>query len=42
VFRGQRMSSQMRVLHVYLYGAAGYHVVAAQTTLLPPYFELPL
>jgi ketosteroid isomerase-like protein len=42
VFRGQRMSSQMRVLHVYLYGAAGYHVVAAQTTLLPPYLELPL
>jgi ketosteroid isomerase-like protein len=42
VLKGQRMSSQMRVLHVYIYGAGGYHVVAAQTTLLPPYVEQPL
>jgi ketosteroid isomerase-like protein len=42
VLKGQRMSSQMRVLHVYLYGAGGYHVVAAQTTSLPPYLEQPL
>jgi hypothetical protein len=42
VLKGQRISSQMRVLHVYLYGAGGYHVVAAQTTLLPPYVEQPL
>ena len=42
VLKGQRMSSQMRVLHVYMYSARGYHVVAAQTTLLPPYLEQPL
>jgi ketosteroid isomerase-like protein len=42
VLKGQRISSQMRVLHVYLYGVGGYHVVAAQTTLLPPYLEQPL
>lgn len=42
VLKGQRMSSQMRVLHVYLYAAGGYHVVAAQITSLPPYLEQPL
>ena len=42
VRKGQRMSSQMRVLHVYVYGPGGYHVVSAQTTLLPPYIEQPL
>ncbi len=42
VLKGQRMSSQMRVLHVYMYGPGGYRVVAAQTTLLPPYLEQPL
>jgi ketosteroid isomerase-like protein len=42
VRKGQRMSSQMRVLHVYIYGPGGYHVVSAQTTLLPPYLEQPL
>jgi hypothetical protein len=42
VLKGQRMSSQMRVLHVYVYGPGGYHVVAAQTTLLPPYLAQPL
>jgi ketosteroid isomerase-like protein len=42
VLKGQRMSSQMRVLHVYLYGAGGYHVVGAQSTSLPPYLEQPL
>ena len=42
VLKGQQMSSQMRVLHVYMYGPGGYRVVAAQTTLLPPYLEQPL
>ena len=42
LLKGQRMSSQMRVLHVYLYGAGGYRVVAAQTTSLPPYLDQPL
>jgi ketosteroid isomerase-like protein len=42
ILKGQRMSSQMRVLHVYLYGAGGYRVVAAQTTSMPPYLDQPL
>ena len=42
VLRGQRVSSQMHVLHVYVYTAAGYHVVTGQTTLLPPYLDQPL
>jgi ketosteroid isomerase-like protein len=42
ILKGQRMSSQMRVLHVYVYGPGGYHVVAGQTTLLPPFVDQPL
>lgn len=42
ILKGQRASSQMRILHVYLYGGDGFHVVSAQTTLLPPYTEQPL
>jgi Domain of unknown function (DUF4440) len=42
VLNGQRISSQMRVLHVYIYGAGGYHVVNAETTLLPPFPQQPL
>jgi len=39
---GQRVNSQMRVTHVYMYTGSGYRVVAAQTTLLPPYLQQPL
>jgi ketosteroid isomerase-like protein len=42
VLKGQRMSSQMHILHIYVYGTGGYHAVAAQTTLLPPFLEQPL
>ena len=42
ILKGQRMSSQMRVLHVYVYGPGGYHVVTGQTTLLPPFVDQPL
>jgi hypothetical protein len=42
VLRGQRVSSQMLVMHVYIYSAGGYHVIAAQTTLLPPFIDQPL
>lgn len=42
VLKEQRVSSQMLVMHVYLYTGSGYHVVAGQTTLLPPYLEQPL
>jgi ketosteroid isomerase-like protein len=40
--KGQRVNSQMRVTHVYMYTGSGYRVVAAQTTLLPPYLQQPL
>jgi ketosteroid isomerase-like protein len=40
--KGQRLSSQMRMIHVYMYGSAGYRVIAGQATLLPPFTELPL
>jgi hypothetical protein len=42
VLNDQRANIQMRVLHVYLYSGNGYHVVSAQTTLLPPYVQQPL
>jgi ketosteroid isomerase-like protein len=40
--RGQQVTSQMRVVHVYMYSSAGYRVVTGQTTLLPPHLEQPL
>jgi ketosteroid isomerase-like protein len=40
--KGQPISGQMRVMHVYLYSGGGYHVVSGQNTLLPPYFQQPL
>jgi hypothetical protein len=42
VFKGQRISSQMLVMHVYVYSPSGYRVVSGQTTLLPPYPQQPL
>jgi ketosteroid isomerase-like protein len=42
VLKGQRVSSQMHALHVYLYTGGGYHVVSGQTTLLPPHLDQPL
>ena len=42
LWKGQRVSRQMRVTHVYLYSGAGYHVISGQITSLPPYLELPL
>jgi len=42
VVKGQQVSGQMRVMHVYIYTSGGYHVVTGQTTLLPPYFQQPL
>jgi hypothetical protein len=42
VFRGQKFSSQMLAMHVYVYTQSGYHVVTSQTTLLPPYPPQPL
>jgi ketosteroid isomerase-like protein len=42
IIKGQRVSSQMRVLHVYLYSGGGYHVISGQVTLLPPFVDQPL
>jgi ketosteroid isomerase-like protein len=42
VLNGQRVSSQMRVMHIYMYSSGGYHVVTMQTTLLPPFPQQPL
>lgn len=40
--RGQRLSHQMRAIHVYLNGASGWHVVSGQITGLPPDVGQPL
>jgi len=42
VLRGQRMSIQMRVIHVYLNTTSGWRVVSGQTTNLPPDVQQPL
>jgi hypothetical protein len=39
---GQRISHQLRAIHIYLNGASGWHVVTAQTTSLPPDVGQPL
>ena len=35
--RGERASSQLRMIHVYLYGSSGFRVVLSQSTPLPPF-----
>lgn len=41
-YKGKAISSQMRVLHVYINGPRGWRVVAGQLTSLPPMVEQPL
>jgi hypothetical protein len=41
-FKGQLTDTQMRVMHVYINGPRGWHVVAGQITPLPPYTNHPL
>jgi len=41
-FRGQRFTSQMRVIHVYINTPRGWRVVSGQITLLPPGAQQPL
>ena len=37
VYKGQRVTGQLRAIHVYVSGSGGWHVVASQATkLLPP------
>jgi hypothetical protein len=42
IVNGQRISHQLRAIHIYLNGASGWHVVTAQTTSLPPDVGQPL
>ena len=42
IFKGQQIETQMRVMHVYINGPRGWHVVAGQNTPLPPYTANPL
>ena len=42
VIKGQRVSVQMRAIHVYVNGASGWHVVSGQATNLPPDVQQPL
>jgi ketosteroid isomerase-like protein len=35
--RGERASSQLRMIHVYVYGSSGFHLVLSQSTPLPPF-----
>lgn len=37
IFKGQEIETQMRVMHIYINGPRGWHVVAGQATPLPPY-----
>ena len=39
IVRGQTMSSQMRVIHIYVNGGNGWRVVSGQTSALPPYTQ---
>jgi hypothetical protein len=42
VAKGQSLSSQMRVMHIYVNGGSGWKVVAGQQSALPPYPPQPL
>jgi ketosteroid isomerase-like protein len=42
IFNGQQIEAQMRVMHVYINGPRGWHVVAGQNTPMPPYTPHPL
>lgn len=42
VVRGQSVSSQMRVMHIYVNGGNGWKVVAGQSSPLPPYTQQAL
>jgi ketosteroid isomerase-like protein len=41
-FKGEHFSTGMRVIHVYVNGPRGWHVVAGQATILPPGVQLPI
>lgn len=37
IFKGQSLSNQIRVMHIYVRGGGGWRVVAGQASALPPY-----
>lgn len=42
IVKGQSVSSQMRVMHVYVNGGTGWRVVAGEASALPPYTQQAL
>jgi hypothetical protein len=42
MIKGQRITNQMRVIHVYINTASGWRAVSGQTTNLPPDVQQPL
>lgn len=42
IVKGQSVSSQMRVMHVYVNGQSGWRVVAGEASALPPYTQQAL
>jgi ketosteroid isomerase-like protein len=42
IVKGQTVSSQMRVMHIYVNGGSGWRVVAGQNSPLPPYTQQSL
>src|ERR1700674_1223788 len=42
ILNGQHLSSQIRAIHVYINTPHGWHVIAGQTTNLPPDVQQPL
>jgi len=42
IVKGQAVSSQMRVMHIYVNGGNGWKVVAGQASALPPYTQQAL
>jgi ketosteroid isomerase-like protein len=42
IIKGQRVNIQIRAMHVYINTPRGWHVIAGQTTNLPPDVQQPL
>jgi hypothetical protein len=42
IVKGQRISNQLRSIHVYVNTPSGWHVVSGQSTILPPDVQQPL
>jgi Domain of unknown function (DUF4440) len=42
IIKGQHINSQIRAMHIYINTPRGWHVIAGQTTNLPPDVQQPL